>query len=189
MTAEKIIERIKKDSEKEIKQILKLAEEQVSSIFNEAKKVAKQESEKILSNGKKQSENIKRIIISKANQDAKIEIMKAQEKLIEECFTKAHHKLSILDKAKYKKIVTKLMEEGCRKLGGHCNILGSRDVDREIARNKGLSVIGNVETAGGIIIKSNDGKITLDYTFDGILKRRKDEIRRKVGTLLFSEGR
>ena len=148
MTAEKIIERIKKDSEKEIKQILNEAEKQVSSIFNEAKKEAKQESEKILSNGKKQSENIKKIIVSKANQDVKREIMKAQEKLIEECFTKAHHKLSTLDKAKYKKIVTKLMEEGCRKLGGHCTILGSRDTDREIARNKGLKVIGSVETVG-----------------------------------------
>lgn len=186
MTAEKIIERIKRDSEKEIKQILKEAEKQVSSIFNEAKKEANQESEKILSNGKKQCENIKKIIISKANQDAKREIMKAQEKLIDECFTKAHHKLSTLDRAKYKKIATKLMEEGCRKLGGRCNILGSRDIDKEIARNKGLKVIGIVETAGGIIIKSNDGRITLDLTFDGILKRKKDEIRRKVGTLLFS---
>ena len=187
MTAEKIIERIKKDSEKEKKQILKEAEKQASSIINDVKKEAEQESEKILMNGKKQGENIKKIIVSKASQDAKREIMNAREKIIEECFTKAHHKLSTLNATEYKKIVTKLMENGCKKLEGECNVLVSRDIDREIAESWGIKVIGTVETAGGIVIKSDNRKITLDHTFDGILKRKKDEIRRKVGKLLFSE--
>jgi len=32
-----------------------------------------------------------------------------------------------------------------------------------------------------------DGKITLNHTFDGILKREKDKIRIKVGKMLFSK--
>ncbi|UCD14530.1 MAG: V-type ATP synthase subunit E [Thermoplasmatales archaeon] len=187
MTAEKIIERIKKDSEKEIKQMLKEAENQASSIINDAKKEAEQESKKILSDGKQQSENVKKIILSKVNQEAKREIMNVREKIIEECFTKAHHKLSTLDEAEYKKIVTKLMDDGRKKLEGKCDIVVSRNIDRKIAENKGLNVIGRVETAGGIIIKSSDGRITLDHTFDGILKRKKYEIRRKVGRLLYIE--
>jgi len=78
------------------------------------------------------------------------------------------------------------MEDGCKKLERHCNVLISRGIDKEIAKNMDIKVIGTVETAGGIIIKSNDGRITLDHTFDGILKRKKEEIRRKVGKLLFS---
>jgi V/A-type H+-transporting ATPase subunit G/H len=187
MTAEKIIERIKKDSEKEIKEILEEAEKQASSIINDAKKEAEQESKKILSDGKQQGENIKKIMLSKASQDAKREIMNAREKIIEECFTKAHHKLSTLNEVEYKKIITKLMEDGCKKLEGQCNIVISRGIERKIAKNMGLKITGTVETAGGIIIKSGDGRITLDHTFDGILKRKKDEIRRKVGRLLFSE--
>jgi len=187
MTAEKIIERIKKDSEKEIKQILKEAEKQASVVIEDAKKIAKHESDKILSDGKQQAENIRKIMASKASQDAKREIMNAREKIIEECFTKAHHKLSTLKEAEYKKVVTKLIEDGRKKLEGQCNILVSRDIDREIVTSMGLKVIGTVETAGGVVIKSSDGRITLDHTFDGILKRKKDEIRRKVGKLLFSE--
>jgi len=187
MTAEKILERIKKDSEKEIKQILKEAEKQISIIIKDAKEDAKQESDKILSDGKQQAENIKKIIISKASQDARREIMNAREKIIDECFIKAHHELSTLKGAEYKNVVKKLIEDGCNKLNGQCTVLISRDIDREIATSMGLQVIGTVETAGGIVIKSRDGRITLDHTFDGIMKRKKDEIRRKVGNLLFSD--
>jgi len=186
MTAEKIIEQIKKDSEKEIKQILKAAEKQAESIINTAKKDAQMESEKILSNGKKQSENIKKILVSKANQDAKREIMKAREKIIEECFTKAHHKLSTLDEEEYKKIVNKLIKDGCKKLGEQCTIAVSRGIDRKIAESMGLKVMGTIEVSGGIVFRSSDGRVTLDNTFDGILRREKDKIRIKVGKLLFS---
>lgn len=185
MTAEKIIERIKKDSEKEIKHLLSEVEKQTLSIIENAKKDAKQESEKILVNGKQEAENIIKISTSKASQDAKREIMNAREKIIDECFLKAQHELSTLTETSYKNLVKKLIEDGNNKLKGQCNIMASRDFDREIAKDMDLKVIGTVEATGGIIVKSNDGRITLDHTFDGILKRKKDEIRRKVGKLLF----
>jgi V/A-type H+-transporting ATPase subunit E len=187
MTAEKIIQQIKKDSEKEINQILDEAKKEASSIVKDAKKQAEKESEKILSDGKKQSENIDKILVSKAGQDAKKEMMKAQEKIIEECFIKAHHSLSTLNKEQYRTLVTKLIKNGVKKLGEQCTILVSRDIDKEIAENMGLKISGNVETSGGVILKSADGKITLDHTFDGILRRKKNEIRIKVGMLLFLE--
>ncbi len=186
MTAEKILERIKKDSEKEINQILKEAKKQAASIIDIARKGAEVESEKILSSGKNQGENIKKILVSKANQDAKREIMKAREKIIEECFAKAQRRLSTLKEAEYKKIVTKLIEAGLKKLDGQCTIVVSRDIDRKIAKGMGLKVTETVEASGGVILKSSDGGITLDNTFEGILKRKKDEIRIKVGKLLFS---
>jgi len=62
----------------------------------------------------------------------------------------------------------------------------SKDEDKEIAKNLGLKVTGNVDASGGIILTSGDGQITLDNTFDGILERKKNRIRIKVGKLLFS---
>jgi len=186
MTAEKIIEQIKKDSENEIKQIIKYAEEQAKIIIRESKKEAKKEAEKIISEGKQQSENIKKIIISKANQDTKREIMNSREQAIEQCFTKAHHELSITKGNDYEKIIRKLIKDGTKKLGGKCSVYVSRTADKKIAEDFGLSINRRIETSGGIILKSNDGKVTLDYTFDGILKREKDNIRRKVGKILLS---
>lgn len=187
MTAEKIIQQIKKDSEKEIKQILDETKKQASVIIKDAKKEAEQKSEKILSEGKKQSENIDKILVSKAGQDAKKEMMKARENIIEECFIKAHHRLSTLNEAQYRTLVTKLIKNGVKKLGEHCTILVSRNIDKEIAEDMEMKISGTIETSGGVVLKSADGKITLDHTIDGILKRKKNEIRIKIGMLLFPE--
>ena len=43
-----------------------------------------------------------------------------------------------------------------------------------------------IESIGGIILKSIDGKIIFNNTFEGILKREKERIRIKVGKFLFS---
>ncbi len=186
MPAEKIIEQIKKDSQKEISQILKDAEKEAKHIIATAKEEAKKQVDKILADGKIQSENIVKILVSKANQDAKKEIMKAKEKIIDECFVKTHHKLSTLDEQKYRNMVTKLMQDGRKKIGRDCTVITSRYIDKKIAEDLGIKITGSVESSGGVVLISSNGRITLDYTFDGILKREKDKIRIQVGRLLFS---
>ena len=186
MSAEKIIEQIKKDSEKEIKAILDEAKKQEKIIIDMSKKEAENQVEKILSKGKEESENLKKILISKAHQDTKREIMNAREKIIENCFTKAHSELSKLKGKVYISMVKKLIQDGYNKLGENCSIMISRDEDKIIAKELGISVDGKVESSGGVILKSSDGKILLDHTFEGILKREKNKIRIKIGKLLFS---
>jgi vacuolar-type H+-ATPase subunit E/Vma4 len=187
MSAEKIIEQIKKDAEKEIKQIQKEAEKTAQMIILDAEKQAKEEAEKIFEHGKKQAENTHRIIISKENQNIKREIMSIKEEVIEDCFVKAHQKLSIIKGKEYEDTVSKYAQEGIKKLGKDCSVLISRSEDKKIIEKLGLKASGNIEASGGIKLVSKDGKITLDYTFDGILKRHKDKIRNKVGKLLFSK--
>ena len=186
MSAEIIIEQIKKDSQKVVKQILKEAEKHANKIIKDAKDEAKNESKQILSNGEKQSESIKKILVSKANQDEKRKITNVKEIIIEECFEKAQYKLTELEDKKYEKLVTKLINEGSKKLGGKCTVRASRSIDKKVAKKLGFEVTGKIEASGGIILTSSNGKITLDNTFEGILRREKDRIRIKVGKLLFS---
>ena len=186
MSAEKIIEQIKKDSEKEIRRIHNDAKKQAKIILETSKKEAEIEAEKILNEGKIKSENLKKILISKANQDAKRNIMNAREKIIEDCFTKAHSELSKLKGKKYNSIVKKLIEDGINKIGKNCAVLVSREEDRKIANELGVIVYGTVESSGGVVIKSSNGKIILDHTFEGIMKREKNKMRNEIGKLLFS---
>ena len=186
MSAEKIIEQIKKDSEKEVKQILSEAEKQAKSILNAAKKDAEAEAKEVLDRGKKQSENLNKILVSKANQDIKRDIMNAREEVIDECFSKARHKLSNLKGEDYEKLVRKLIADGQKKLGENCSVMVTRDADKKLAEELGIKIDGRIESSGGIILRSADRKVRLDYTVDGILKRDKNKIRIKVGRLLFS---
>ena len=186
MSAEKIIEQIKKDSEKEIQQIIKEAEKQAKNIIQTAQKEAEIQAERIIEDGKQQSKKQKKILLSKTNQELKRDIMNTKEKIIDDCFTKAHHELSILKGERYEKLVKKLIKDGQKKLGNDCAILVTRDIDKNIATNLGLKIKGKIDSSGGIILKSADGKVSLNNTFDGILKRDKDKIRIIVGKLLFS---
>jgi vacuolar-type H+-ATPase subunit E/Vma4 len=160
MSAEKIIAKIQKDAEHESKQIKKDAEKGAAEIIKEATKEAEEQAKHIL--------------------------MNERETIIEECFTKAHHKLSILPEQKHRDIVKRLLKDGKKKLGTKCHVFVSRSYLKEMVKDSGLVVKGMVETSGGIIVTSADNKITLDYTFDSILKREKDKIRIRVGKLLFS---
>ncbi|MBN2065796.1 MAG: V-type ATP synthase subunit E [Candidatus Thermoplasmatota archaeon] len=186
MTAEKIIEHIQKDAENERKQILKEAERQANDIIAQAEKEAKAQAKRILEDGKKHADNTEKILLSQAHQEAKRKILQAKETIIDECFTKAHHELSVLDEKRYNIIVKKRMSEGKRKLGNQCSVFVSRASDRQVAKELGLHVEGTIEKAGGVVLQSADGNIVLDYSFDGILKREKDTLRITVGTLLFS---
>lgn len=186
MSAEKIIAQIKKDSEKQIEEILKDAEAQAKDILENAKKEAVFEVKRIEDESIVESDNNKKIMISKANQDAKRDLMNAREKIIEDCFTKAHSELSKLKGNTYSNIVKKLVKDGCEKLGKNCSVRVSREEDRKIAQDLGLKVEGKVESSGGVLLVSSDGKITLDHTFEGIMNREKDKIRIEIGKLLFS---
>jgi vacuolar-type H+-ATPase subunit E/Vma4 len=186
MPAEKIIQQINKDAEFEIKKIIKDAKQQAKHIIENAKKEAEAESVNIRRDGEKQSENNKKIQIAKAKQEIKHEIMNTKEKIIEESFVQAYSQISKINEEHYKKIVTKLMENSRIKIGEDCKILVSRDIDKTIAKNLRLDVIGRVDALGGFVATSCDERIKLNNTFEGIIDRNKDKLRVKVGKILFS---
>ena len=186
MSVEKIINQIQEDSQKEVNQIIKDAEIHSKKIINEYIEKAKKESKDIIENGKKQSDGIKKILISKASQDAKRAITKSREKIIEDCFNKAQDKLNDLKGKEYENFISNIIKDSIKKIGKNFSVLYSREEDKKIIQKLGFKSTGKVESSGGVIIISNDGKIKLDNTFEGILKRRKDQIRLKVGKLLFS---
>ena len=186
MTVEKIIQRIKDDATKESKKIIKEVEQQAKELIKREKQDAEQEAQKILANGKAESDNTKKILISKANQNVKQNILTAKEKLIDECFQKAQQQLAKLNEKDYKDMITTLIKQGKDKLGSNCIIIPSRPIDKQIAQQHKLNVKGSVTASGGILIKNHDETITIDNTFEGILKRKKDELRIHIGKLLFS---
>ena len=61
----------------------------------------------------------------------------------------------------------------------------TRDTDENILKKIGVKIVKKNDSIGGIIIMSNDGKITLDYTIEGIIKREKDRLRIEIGKILF----
>lgn len=186
MSAEKIIQKIKSDAEAQAKEVLMQAEKEASSLLEQAKADAKLKADQILEDGKAKAENEKKILLSQANQELKRKTLEAKEEVIAQCFSMAKEELKGLSGPRYKKIVKKLIEEGVYPIDGKAIVLVTRPEDKEVAKSLGIEVAGQTEGLGGVIVKSKDGRVTVDNTFDGILKRKYYEIRVEVGKLLFS---
>jgi len=186
MTTEAIIKKIKTDAEQQAKKIRSNAENEAKNIKDQAKQQAKQHGQDIIEKGKQQAENRKKIMISQARQQAKRKEMNAKEELIETCFQKALEKLSQMNDHEYKELVKQLIKNGRNQIPGPCTIKISKEIDKTIAEEQGLSVTGNTSASGGVILTSEKGNITVDNTFEGILKREKQRIRVKIGKILFS---
>ncbi|MEM4257726.1 MAG: V-type ATP synthase subunit E [Candidatus Thermoplasmatota archaeon] len=185
MSAEKIIERIRKDTAQELQTIQKKVEQEADQLLKTLRKEARQEVEKILTEGRQHIEAASKIQISRATQDLKRELVTTKEEIMETCFRRALEQLSHLDDKQYTDVITRFMKQGISRLGTTCTVLVSRDIDRVIAQKLGLSVSGTVDAPGGIILVSQDGSIKLDYTFSSILQRKKDDLRIHLGSLLF----
>lgn len=185
MSAEKIIERIKNDAEKQIQRIKDETDKQSATILKNTKEEAQREAEKILQNGRLESDNAKKILISKTTQDSRRDMMNAKEDIIDLCFSQALQKLGGLSDDQYKTLITTLLKAGKKRLGEQCTVSVSRSIDKEIAKQEAVAVQGTVKSIGGIVLHSADGAITIDNTFERLLDRKKDEIRIHVGKLLF----
>ena len=185
MSEETIINKIKTDAKQKQEAIIKEAEKEAKRIKNDATKNAKKQAEEILHKGKQQAENQKKILISQAHQNAKRDEMNAKEEIIETCFDNAMKTLQQLDENKYKDLVKQLMIKGHKQIPGTCTVKTSKSVDKNIAEDLGLKVTGSISASGGIILTSEEGTISVDNTFEGILKREKHRIRVNVGKLLF----
>ena len=140
---------------------------------------------RITTQGVKEAENLKKIEISKANQEAKRKQMQTKEKLIDTCFQDAIQNLKELDDIQYEKIIIKLIEKGREQINDAFYIQSSKPLDKKIAEKQKITVKGTIDASGGIRLISEKGTITIDNTFEGILTRKKQEIRVHVGNILF----
>jgi V/A-type H+-transporting ATPase subunit E len=185
MSTEKIIQRIQKDTEEQIQLIMEESEKQVKAIIKKAKENAEQEAESIIRIGQLESENTKKIMVSKATQDIRRDTMNVKEEIIEQCFSEALEKLKDIPEAQYQAFVKTLIRNGKKRLGNQCSVSVSRAIDSKIAKEENVSVHGTITSIGGVILHSPDEMITIDNTFERLLSRKKDDIRIHVGKLLF----
>jgi V/A-type H+-transporting ATPase subunit E len=185
MSTEKIIKRIQTDAQTQQQQLLTNAETQSRLIIKEAKTQTEKEAKSLLQSGQVDSENTKKIMISKATQEVKRDMMNAREEIIEQCFAQALENLASLPEDQYKKLILHYLKIGTARLGEHFSMKTSRSLDADIAKQQGIPVQGSIQSIGGIILQSQDGKITINNTFERILDRKKDELRIHVGKLLF----
>lgn len=202
--AEKIVENILSHSYTKADDIIKDAEEKANEIINEGKIEAQKTENEILEAAKKESDIKFQQIISGAKLNAKRNILRAREEIMEETFQKAEKELKKIASAEseeYLDSLLRLIKEASLEIGGgSLEILMKDDdipkiekslktIETEVSEESGtkttLKIGETITTIGGAIVKTTDGNVEVNNTIEARMGRFRGVLRLEVAKVLF----
>ncbi|MDF2957023.1 MAG: Archaeal/vacuolar-type H+-ATPase subunit E/Vma4 [Candidatus Alkanophagales archaeon MCA70_species_1] len=205
MGAAEIVNRIREEGEKERERILNEAKERAKKIIEDAKAEAERSKKRAMEEEERRAETEKRRIIQTARLEARRKKWMAQEEMIKEVMNKAVEKIKeVKEKGfgeyKYDEILRNLIKVSAMSAGGgdlevilseeDARFISKKDLD-EISKDLGASLTlseERVKSIGGVIVRTKDGRIAVNNTFEKRLERLSDAIRDKVAAIMFKGG-
>lgn len=197
---DKIISSIMSEAKAKADVIISEAQVEVNSINQNAEVKAEAEKNKVLDNGKKQSDMRYQQIISEAKMNARRAVMGAKEEIIEIVFDEAVNNLTEIASSNdqdYVDSLANMIKEAAEELGGGELIISMKKEDEDKIKGKLSEIAADVssettftigepiETIGGAILKTKNGDIEVNNTIEARLLRFKKLLRSEVANVLF----
>jgi len=204
----RILDRILNDAREERKAIIKEAKKSAEMLIEKQRKLARHSAEKEVYSLLKRAENAVAVIKGKVTTDIKRQagwlVLSEKERLVTSVLSEVKNRLVNLQKSEeYLPVLERLIvDAGIVLDGGTLEVvLNENDsslplklnrLEEKIADGTGVKTrlkISKQQTkAVGVIVKTVDGKIFVDNTFEAILSRRERELRLKIARILFSRA-
>jgi V/A-type H+-transporting ATPase subunit E len=198
-----IIEIINNKTAEQEKEIIEEAERFKATKLDEAKKRADETASAITKKAELQADSELSKYEASAKLQSKYKMLEAKDALIQEVLDSTQQKLEgIVGKAEYKKILERLVIDGCKSLGvdavelifpaKHASKLDVASVEKSVAKEVGKKVKikvskETIRSAGGVIIRSKDTTKWVDNTFEARLQRFENKARDTISGILFKE--
>ena len=201
-TLNKLVHTILADAEAEAKILLAEAESESARVIKEAQDEAERRHQRILLEANTEAELVKKRELSRTGLKIRMDILTAKEKLIDQAFSKALEKLQAITKTpEYVTLLENLIMEGAIGLGGgelqvqtnHNDSLQTQNFQKlekriyeQTKTNTTLILLPNrINCVGGAIVKTTDGSIVIDNTFEEKLARQRRELRVLIAKTMF----
>lgn len=202
----RIVDRILSDAKKEAKSIVKEARKSAEIMLEKRKALARQKAGKKASSILKKTESevkaLREMIPTDAKRKAGWKVLSEKERLVTSVLDKVKTKLEVLSQSKkYVPVLEKMiLDAGIALDGGKLEVsLNRRDsvlafnfstLAKTIAEKSGRKTQikrseEKIEALGGVVVKTVDGRIVVDNTFEAILMRRERDLRFKTAKILF----
>ena len=200
---DKIVSSIMSEAQEKADIIMQEANAEIATINADAEKTAESEKNKILENGKKQSDMRYQQIISEAKMNARRAKLGAKEEVIDAAFNQATGELKAIaadGNDEYKDSLSKMIKEAADEIGRDDLIIHLNEADTNNFKQD-LSSTGStdsfelegikftlgepIDAIGGAILKSSDGDIEVNNTIEARLERFKSILRSEVAEVLF----
>ena len=183
MGLEKVIEKIEKEGEQEIRRIDHEAEMQAHEILASAKQKADELSIKKTAEWKKHLEHLRIQERSIAELEAKKIRLNAEKDMLDATYQECLDALSTLP---HKKILSVLLEKIKKELPEAVYIYSNKR-DESIVRSLSTSLKyeGTIECIGGVVIENEDKTLRLDYRYESIASNVWNSYLKELASLLF----
>lgn len=149
-----------------------------------------QEYEKIISEGNKEADKIKKQIIGSSDLGARNKQLMALEQVVDDVFTKALEEIANTDRSgDYANLARTLLSESTGILGTTEVVVFTNSKDAETVKSllpqfPGAELSGQtVDCIGGVVVQSKDGTMKFDNTIDARIERLKPLIRKEIATI------
>ncbi|MHC1579473.1 MAG: V-type ATP synthase subunit E [Candidatus Alkanophagales archaeon] len=205
MGAAEIVNRIREEGEKERERILNEARERARKIIEDARAEAERSKRRVVEEEERRAETEKQRIIQTARLEARRKKWVAQEEMIREVMNRAVERIKEVKEKGfggygYDEILRNLIRVSAMSAGGgdlevvlseeDARLISKEDLD-EISKDVGASLTlseERVKSIGGVIVRTKDGRIAVNNTFEKRLERLSDAIRDRVAEIMFKGG-
>jgi len=184
-TVEKILQNTQDHTISSLTEALKASQAMLSN----SQASMEQEYDKILAEGKKESEKLEKQIIGNADLESRNKQLLLVEESIEQVFQKAIKKIQDADRNNdYSKLISTLLQESIDTIGTSEIVIQTNSKDKPVVESllskfKGATLSTElIDCLGGIKVKSKDGTMTFDNTIDARLDRLKPLIRKDIAS-------
>jgi len=199
--AQLIADDILKEAKEKAAGIVRAAKKESRTLLDAARFGAKEEEEREIKEARVQGKHVYDGVLAEGRMKAKREMLQKREELINEVLREAEKKLQAHTSSKeYEKDIIRIATRACERLGSKEVVIRanrrdlkflekSKDViTRELGggeKTADISFGEPIQTIGGVRVGTPDGKIEIDETFEGKMRREFETLRVKVAKVLF----
>jgi V/A-type H+-transporting ATPase subunit E len=191
---ENITQRIRKDASQKAQKKINEAKKEAKEILEQAQKELDREKKTM----ELETDKIIKIQRSRAISEGKLEsrkmMLNAKEEIITNAFTLANQRLAELDQAQKERYLSSAIKSAVLELGSDVTALCNKNdtalatkVAKQVDSKIKVSSEG-IEYIGGVIVRANDGSAQIDATFEGLLNRMRNDLRREIAEILFTKS-
>lgn len=188
---ENITGRVKKDATQKARQHIDKAKKEADAIAQKSARELQKEKKTLEMDTEKAIKLQKSRAISEAKLEARKIKLATKEEVITRAFTMANERLAGLSLSENERYLRNAIQNATSLLGRDlelsCNPKDAALVSKlasEIA--PGSTVVSdNITYMGGAVIRAKDGSAQIDATFEGLLTRMKNTLRKEVAETLF----
>lgn len=199
--AQLIVEDILREAKQKAAGIIRDAKKEAGTLLDAARFGAKEEEEREIKEARAKGKDIHEEVLAEGRMRARRELLQKREELINEALKEIEKELQAYASSdKYERDLARMTAGACKKLGSNQVVIRANRHDLKLLEKskeqiirelggaeKGVNVsFGEpIQTIGGVRAGTPDGKVEIDETFDGKMRREFEALRVKVAKVLF----